>query len=220
MLIKFFTGFLFFTIAFLTHCQTLIYSPWQTLEKTVDKSYYGTEYIFIRNNVAQSVDLEFELISENFPSSWSVTGCTNLICYSNLPDKGTLGIKQQNEEWYMSLNIAVNQQLGEGVIKFRLFSSNTPSINDTLVFKIKAEESELIEIKPWAEFQYNENGITIFTQSNVEATFLLFNLSGQTIMNEQLTEVSTFSFANLSKGVYVVYITSKQGKKLVKKIHI
>jgi hypothetical protein len=64
----------------------------QILEKTVSLTYYSTEYIFITNNSDQVLDLSFELIDENLPQQWSATGCTNMICYTNIPDDGSLGI--------------------------------------------------------------------------------------------------------------------------------
>jgi hypothetical protein len=200
--------------------QTLSYSPAQVLEKTVSLTYYNTEYIFITNNSDQSLDLSFELIDENLPQQWSATGCTNMICYTNIPDNGSLGVLQPGHEAYLSINLSVNEVIGDGELKFAVFDLSNPQVRDTVSFIYHVtEDLSNQEPQPWAKINFAQNVITVFLLNESVSTFLyVFDLQGNQVVNRTLQEISAVTLAAFPVGIYVVVVRDESGKELVQKI--
>ncbi len=200
--------------------QTLSYSPGQTLEKTVSLTYYNTEYIFITNNSDQVLDLSFELIDQNLPQQWSATGCTNMICYTNLPDDGSLGVLQPGQEAYLSINLSVNEFVGDGEIKYAVFDSSNPELRDTVSFIYHAaEDLSNQEPQPWAKINFAQNVVTVFLLNESVSTFLyVFDLQGNQLVNRKLEEISAVSLAQFPTGVFLVVVRDENGKELVQKV--
>lgn len=200
--------------------QPLSYNPAQVLEKTVSLTYYNTEYIFITNNTDQSVDLAFELIEENLPKEWSATGCTNMICYTNLPDDGSLGVLQPGQEAYLSINLSVNEFVGVGEIKYAVFHPSNPELRDTVSFIYHAaEDLTNQEPQPWAKINFAQNVVTVFLLNESVSTFLnVFDLQGNQVVNMKLGEISAVTLAAFPAGTYVVVVRDENGKELIQKI--
>jgi hypothetical protein len=200
--------------------QTLSYNPAQILEKTVSLAYYSTEYIFITNNSDQVLDLSFELIDENLPQQWSATGCTNMICYTNIPDDGSLGILQPGREAYLSINLSVNEVAGDCELKFAVFDQSNPLIRDTLAFIYHASEDLSNQTpQPWAKLNFAQNVVTVFLLNESVSTFLyVFDLQGNQVVNRKLEEISAVTLAQFPAGIYVVVVRDENGKELVQKV--
>lgn len=200
--------------------QTLSFNPGQILEKTVSLTYYNTEYIFITNISDQVFDLSFELIDENLPEQWSATGCTNMICYTKLPKSGSLGTLQPGDEAYLSINLSVNEVIGDGEIKFAVFDLSKPLVNDTITFIYHAaEDLSNQEPQPWAKINFAQNVVTVFLLNESVSTFLyVFDLQGNELVNSKLEEISAVTLAQFPSGVYVVVVRDANGKELVQKI--
>lgn len=210
----------FFILTTNSFAQTLSYSPGQIIEKTVSLTYYSTEYIFITNNTDQLIDLSFELIDENLPQQWSATGCTNMICYTNLPDNGSLGALQPGGEAYFSINLSVNEFVGDGELKFAVFNTSNPQQRDTLLFIYHATEDLSNQApQPWAKINFAQNVVTIFLRNESVPTVLyVFDLQGNLVVIMKLEEISSVSLASLSAGVYITVVLDESGKEIVQKV--
>jgi hypothetical protein len=186
----------------------------------VSLTYYNTEYIFITNNSDQSLDLSFELIDENLPQQWSATGCTNMICYTNIPDNGSLGVLQPGHEAYLSINLSVNEVIGDGELKFAVFDLSNPQVRDTVSFIYHVtEDLSNQEPQPWAKINFAQNVITVFLLNESVSTFLyVFDLQGNQVVNRTLQEISAVTLAAFPVGIYVVVVRDESGKELVQKI--
>lgn len=205
---------------FALHAQDISYNPGQLLEKTASTAYYDTEYIFIRNNSDEPVNLFFQLTSENFPPEWSVTGCTNLICYTKIPDDGSFGTIGPNQEAYMSVNLSANQIPGEGRVSFMIYSDQNLIFSDSLVFQYYMEEgSEKTEPQPWAKIGFAQNVITVFLNNpNEENELLIYNVQGDLMAHQSVEDIASFSLANFTAGIYLVVVRDKSGKEIIQKV--
>jgi hypothetical protein len=200
--------------------QTLSYSPSQILEKTVSLNYYSTEYIFITNNSGQQLNLGFELIDAVVPQQWSVTGCTNMICYTNLPDSGPLGAIQNAGQAYLSVNLAVNETAGDAIIQFAVFDETNPQQRDTILFKYHAGEDSLAtKPQPWAKINFAQNVITVFVlNETVSTTLEVFDLQAKRVVAMKLEAITAVSLADFPDGIYVVVVRDSNGRRLAQKI--
>lgn len=200
--------------------QNIAFNPASVLEKTVSLAYYSTEYIFITNISDQMRSLSFELVDFNFPSEWSVTGCSNVSCYTKVPDDGTFGTLQPNDQAYMSINLAVNGIAGDGEIRFVIFDDDQPQLKDTISFVYHAQEDLAdAEPQPWAKINFAQNVLTVFLKNESTYTALyIFDISGNRMMNMELSEISSYSMSEFPVGIYVVVVRDENGKELIQKI--
>jgi len=211
---------IFFTLFSISlHAQNLSYSPAQTLEKTVSLQYYDTEYIFIDNVSDYFIPLSFELVSKNIPEAWSVSGCTNMICYVNIPDDGSLGTCAPGEQVYLSINLSVNETAGDGELVYVVFDEELPQNKDTLRFVYHAEDNGNTAPQPWAHISFAQQILTVFlVNETTETTLQVFDVNGNCMVETVLKDITSYSMTSFPQGVYVVVVRDENGKKLVQKI--
>lgn len=199
--------------------QQLAFSPLQTIEKTVSHDYYDTDYIFITNIGEQDCVLEFELVEATIPPQCSVTGCTNTLCYPLLPETGMLGDLQAGEDAYLSINLAVNDQTGEVVIRYAIFDPANKANSDTIAFIYKIE-ADTAGVQPeWAKINYELSVITVFVQQpSDETTLRLYDTAGHLVHEQLLENISSLNIESFSAGIYFLFIESKSGRRLTRKI--
>lgn len=209
-----------FLISANAFAQNIAFSPSSVLERTVSLTYYNTDYIFITNISDEIRSLSFELVDFNFPSEWSVTGCTNVICYTKVPDDGTLGTIQPDDQAYLSINLAVNGIAGDGEIRFVVFDQDQPQLKDTVSFVYHAQEDQLdAEPQPWAKINFAQNVLTVFLKNESAFTALyIFDVNGKRMMNMELGEISSYSMSEFPVGIYVVVVRDENGKELIQKV--
>lgn len=199
--------------------QQLIYSPGQILEKTVDLGYYNTEYVFISKATDISLPLDFELIYSDYPAAWSVTGCTNLNCYTKVPDSGTLGDPQENQPAYISINLSVNQTPGEGMLRFLISSATDSLLSDTLTFVYHTSEDLPQSPKPWAQISFNQENLTVFIENpTTQAQLELYDIRGNQVEKLTLTQITSIPLSGLARGTYIVRIREENKRELAQLI--
>lgn len=199
--------------------QELYFQPSKSLENQISLNYYDTEYIFITNNSSSVIDLSFSLITADFPSEWSVTGCTNLICYTKIPEDGPFGIIDAGQQAYMSINLSTNKTAGNGSISFVILNNQATEILDTIYFNYTAATEENSKPQEWAKLNISANSIHIFVQNPSDKTTLqLFDLSGKQYLYSELETISSFSLIDLPSGIYIAVIRNESGKEIKEKI--
>ena len=111
--------------------QVLIYSPNRKLDRTVDKTYYNTEFIYVQNIAASALSVNFELVENTLLSEWNASICTNRQCFNNVPKTGSFGSIGSDKDGYISFNFSANETPGEGQVRFLITSIEDQSVNDT-----------------------------------------------------------------------------------------
>lgn len=200
--------------------QNLSFDPGLINESTVSTNYYNTEYIFITNESAVPKNLSFELIYSDFPEAWSVTGCTNIICYTKIPDDGTLGTVEPAESAYLSINLSANDTPGYGIIQFAVFDEENAANRDTVSFIYHVESDSLpIENQPWVQLTFTENVLTVFLKMGYNSTVLsVYNSSGNLVINTNIEDIFSVSLREFPAGIYIVKIKDENERELTEKI--
>lgn len=200
----------------------LSYTPGALIEKTISTDYYDTDYIFIDHFGVGQIYVGFELIENTTPNEWSVTGCTNTICYVKVPGEGLLGDIGNGQQGYISINLAVNEHPGSGTIRFAVFDVVNPALRDTISFIYHVEETGTSKPQPWAHINFSQNTLTVFVANEgVETSLKVFTLSGELVFsNQQLNAINSVSFVDFRKGVYVAIVEEKNGRKQTYKLPV
>ncbi|MBK7130723.1 MAG: T9SS type A sorting domain-containing protein [Crocinitomicaceae bacterium] len=200
--------------------QNLSFDPGLINESTVNTNYYNTEYIYIKNESSIPRSLSFELIYSDIPEAWSVTGCTNMICYTKVPDDGSLGTITPAESAYISINLSANDTPGDGIIQFAVFDELNPSDQDTVSFIYHVESDSLpIENQPWAQLTFAENVLTVFLKLGYSNTILsVYDSSGNLVINSAIEDIYSVSLRDFPAGMYIVKIKDEDERELTEKI--
>ncbi|MBI3134735.1 MAG: T9SS type A sorting domain-containing protein [Bacteroidetes bacterium] len=201
--------------------QSISFSPAMQSENSVSLTYYDTEYIFITNEGAETISLSFELIENTLPQEWSVSGCTNIICYPGVPDDGIFGEVSPGGQAYIATNLGTNDVAGSGQIRYRIFDKVHPEINDTLTFVYEAGKETVTEVQPWAKINFSLNVVTVFLENeNAGASLRVYDISGKLVLLMKLEAISSVSLINFPEGVYFVEVVAGNGKRIVQKIRV
>ncbi|MBN2167580.1 MAG: T9SS type A sorting domain-containing protein, partial [Marinilabiliaceae bacterium] len=96
---------------------------------------------------------------------------------------------------------------------FTMDGNKTITANFALLNNITKIESDLVNIYP----NPFRNSITIKSESEIESV-VIYDLSGKTLINNQLAKQNTINTNSLSKGVYLIEIKMRNGKINTKKI--
>lgn len=198
----------------------LTYSPGLVLEKTISLNYYNTEYIFITNDSDYPVSLSFELIDADVPTEWSVSGCTNMICYTKIPSDGSFGTLQSGTDGYISINLAINETAGDGEIRFAVYNDENPELRDTIAFIYHVSpEAPDLEPRPWAKINFAQNVVTVFLlNETISTTLYIFDVQGNRVANLKLEDISAISLANFPAGIYIAVVRDENGKEMIQKV--
>ena len=199
--------------------QLLNYSPNRKLEKTVAKTYYNTEFIFLKNISDQAFTIEFEVLENTFDDGWSATFCTSAQCFNTIPKLGTLGNVNPGGEAYFSFNFAANDKLGDGQVRVLLQSPERPELQDTITFKYTVTEDGSVEAGPWADISYKQGILTIFLQNPaIETKFQVASLDGRIVFQGILEQITSLPLREHPKGVYLVVIRDENDRMISEKI--
>lgn len=200
--------------------QTISYNPGMTVESTVESNYYNTEYIFISNIGTGSLNLEFELVQEDIPADWAASGCTNVICYTGVPEYGTLGNLANGEEAYVSINLSVNGVAGDAIIRYRIFDYDNHEMSDTIAFIYHVESDTINSTpQPWAKINFYQNVLTVFLKNEFEGSVLsVYDICGRQVVRQEAETITAISFEGFEAGVYIVSIENNQGQRMTQRV--
>ena len=212
-------NFLFVFVSFSAVGQFTNYLPNRKLEKTVSKDYYNTEYIYIANLTENPLSLNFELIEDNLINGWSATVCTNLKCYSDLPKSGSLGQISSSEQAFVSINLAANETIGNGSLKFLITSSTEPSLKDTLTFIFNVTADGSVQAQPWAKINFTNGIVTVLLDNPfLKGNLQIFDATGKPILTTELSSIVSYPFRDYPAGSYIVFIRDENDRIIQKKI--
>jgi len=191
----------------------ILYSPSQTNEVWIDYSYYDAEFIFIQNTGSKSITLNFENTEAEIPAEWHAAACTNVKCYTDIPEFGSLGTLEPGDQAYFSINLTANETEGDGTITYVITESTNPEDGDTIRFVYHANETGSIIVGPWAKVNYFEGALTVFLRDeHVAADVRIFDLSGSLIFEQKVEGLYSYRLGDHDRGMYILYIEDELGR--------
>jgi hypothetical protein len=206
-------------VSFIGYSQVLTYSPNRKIERTVASTYYDTEFLFIKNISSKSIVLDFEVIENTLDPMWSATFCTNMQCYSFIPDAGSLGSIEMEEEAYFSFNFSANEVLGSGQVRILITSTSAAELRDTVTFKYNVTEDGTVKAGPWANINYGQGILTVLLQNpQIKTRLQVINLNGKFIFDQEIGHITSIPLRDYPKGLYIVAIKDENDRVINEKL--
>ncbi len=210
--------FLFFIPSVLS-AQLINYTPNRKLDKTVAKTYYNTEFIYLTNLSNKSFDVEYTVIENTLDAGWSAALCTNTKCSNNIPKSGSLGTLSPTAEAFISVSVSANETLGEGQVRFLITSKQQSSLSDTVTFRYTVNEDGTVQAGPWAKINVANGVLNVLLQNPGNNVMLyVFNIHGNAVYNGAVDGIASVPLRDYAKGLYFVMITDETGREIKQKV--
>ena len=191
--------------------------PNDSLSKAIIVSAYESGQINMPhdNSTADSIELNWEMISNTTPAGWDFSVCDYTSCYTGVISSGTMVKFGQNQTGFIRINVIATDG-GSSVSRFKVWKTSAPNDIDTLTFIFNAtlgvndiELGERVVLFP------NPSNGTELTVNNIlsNSTVSFTNALGQIIVSESnISNTFTLKDVQLQKGVYFMRL-ERDGKQ-------
>ena len=199
--------------------QVVSYTPGPIIERVLPPTHYDTDFIYIKNNTTEPIELWYDLLVENPVSGWYASVCTGSTCLNYIPKSGLIAVVDPKLETYISLNLSTNEKLGDGEFSFIVYSKTHSQIRDTVKFIYHVKETPQNADIPWIRVNKEANAITVLLKNNAYQTELyLFNLAGQLVYQIPVEGISSFRLDDFQAGTYVLVVQDELGRRYQEKV--
>ncbi len=173
------------------------------------------------NTVLDSIELQWEMISNTTPAGWDFSVCDYTNCYSGNITTGTMVKFGENQKGFIKVNVVATDG-GTSISKFKVWKTSTPNVIDTLTFVFNATLGvEDIELgKNIVLYPNPSNGSDLHLKNVLSNSSLtISNSLGQIIVSESSIN-NSFSLVNtqLPKGVYFISLSRSDAAYMTRKL--
>lgn len=191
--------------------------PNDSVSKAIIVSAYESGQIDLPhdNSTADSLELNWEMISNTTPAGWDFSVCDYTNCYTGVITSGTMTKFGQNQSGFIKINLVATDG-GSSVSQFKIWKTSAPNDFDTLTFIFNAtlgindiELGEKVVLFP------NPSNGSELTVENIlsNSTISFTNALGQVILSEKnISNTFTLNNIQLNKGVYFMKL-ERDGKQ-------
>jgi hypothetical protein len=191
---------------------------------------YSSFKIYQDNISADTILLEWKLISDDLLKGWDYSSCAYGICYAFIPDSlCTMSPIIPGESGFLSLIIDPKKIPGTGKASIYVYDSADPSVKDTITFIINAEPANGINDhalantlnvypNPASELIHIKNDRTGLANTSIRIN----NVLGKEVYNGSASadDLNVVDVRMLSEGIYFVRYDYGDGTFSTKKIQI
>jgi len=204
---------IFFVATDNSFAQSYTITPNDTI--SLNGSFEDLETLSIQqlNNGNDTIQLQWEKVSESVPPLWEATVCDNSICYTSLVDSGTMNPILPTEYGLLLLHITPHVNYGTAIIRYTVWDIATPSLKDTLTYILTVNNPlGLSEPQPIPNFSIKPNPakqkVIITSTLQKGFTYTLSDISGLRIKNGYSKDISiSISTSGIPNGIYNISIT-------------
>ncbi|HET6243218.1 MAG: T9SS type A sorting domain-containing protein [Bacteroidetes bacterium] len=211
-------------LPFLLLAQNYTVSPSNSLDIVLNIDEYSGRQISFVNNLNKTINLEWQLISNNLIAGWDYSLCDYGTCYAGVPNSGVMDPIVPGDSGFVKMNITPLDIEGSGVLKLIVFETGTTTNPDTLVFNYNTFSTNGITDGP-SEFAT----ISVFPNPVSEIIFIknipspstinLMDVTGKTIQKiVSNSTIENIKVDYLSDGLYFISIENSISQKQIHKI--
>lgn len=174
------------------------------------------------NTSNDTIQLQWEKISEVVPSAWDASVCDNSICYTTLINSGSMAPVFPGDYGFLLLHITPHINFGTAVVRYAVWDVNYPASRDTLTFILKVDSTSAIdEAEENSAFGIfpnpSVNSFNITSNSETEFYFSISDQSGKEVTSGfSKTNSIAVSTNDFPKGIYNATILVKTKKSISK----
>ena len=90
------------------------------------------------NTSQDTIQLQWEKVSESVPPLWDAVVCDNQFCYTSLEDSGMMNPVIPTDYGFLLLHMTPHVNLGTAVVRYTVWDTANASMKDTLTFMLTA----------------------------------------------------------------------------------
>lgn len=170
--------------------------------------------IYFKNTGAAGLTVQYEQLSLDFPSGWSMSGfCDNRTCYFNWPSRDSFLPMAANEEASFKITVSPNGKSDTAVVKYVIWDGANPAQRDTLVFNIYVRWGASAGRILVSDFNVAPNPAADFLELTAEGVtrICVFDMLGNQVLTARAEAVVTrISLAGLAAGQYVIMASNEK----------
>ncbi|MDQ3190241.1 MAG: T9SS type A sorting domain-containing protein [Bacteroidota bacterium] len=209
---------------FLLSAQNYTISPSATMNIDLQLDQYNGTQVSFLNNLNRTLNLEWELISNDLVNGWDYSLCDYGTCHVGIPNSGVMDPVAEGDSGFVKMNLTPYQVDGTGQIKLIVFETGSTATPDTIIFNYNTLSTSIQNNSDLANITIfpNPTSETIFIENlNEPSTISLMDISGKTIHRIiSSNKKEAIAINHLSKGIYIVSIESSKGYKQIQKVII
>ena len=199
------------------------FNPSNFWEQEYYKDTYSSNWIYLNNLTTESLSFRWRLISNTFPSEWSMSLCDLGSCFPTPPDSNDMNPTLLGGDAYFICHTTYNGFVGSGELKLFVFEIGDEANGDTVTYKYTATNVVGVKEKDLPDYE-----IRLFPNPAVDVLYLstdesanvssveIYNSIGQNVYyaetnSEKLTHGIPIKL--LSPGIYHVNVLLENGKQ-------
>jgi|GEM_PF-2363061 len=93
--------------------------------------------ITVVNVSDKPIYLEWETISNTFPSTWDCSMCQHGKCQIGIPKRSVFKKLNAGEEGFIAIHVLPQNKSGSGQVKFKIYDKASPEKYEVLTFRVK-----------------------------------------------------------------------------------
>ncbi len=179
-----------------------------------------------QNITTDTLQLQWQKISESAPLLWEASACDNTICYTILVNSGMMNPIYPSDYGFLLLHITPHVNYGTAVVCYAVWDIANPAMKDTLTYILTVSATSGIaatENKNAFSIFPNpaKDNINIISKLQLGIQFLITDVSGKEI-EKGISKTNSISVSteNLPNGLYTVSIFTETKIKNTKQFII
>lgn len=213
-------------IAISSSAQSISFSPNDTLTRELEPNKLVILNCYISNLTPDSLDIEWNLISNTLQIGWDYSLCDFGTCYPGIPTKGTMKKMGLTDTAFLKITINPLEISGAGIVSFVVVPK--PGEYDTVTFIFNPSLLSIVENNLTRNLHISPNPasdyIAIdFSQYPIPNTQIyIYNTLGEIVKQENFSneERNILSTSDLQEGIYFLSLQTEGQISETKKIVI
>ena len=168
------------------------------------------------NTSPDTIQLQWEKVSESVPPLWDAVVCDNVLCYTSLADSGLMNPVIPTDYGFLLLHITPHVNLGTAIVRYAVWDTANAGMKDTLTFMLTAVNATGIEETSSQNLfciypnPANET-FTLDVRSLSDYEYIITDAAGKEMERGNVTPgKKSISISAWKKGLYSVSILNKE----------
>ncbi len=193
--------------------QSYSHSPNDSIITNANLDFYSVFNITQLHPTNDTLYFKWNKVSASVPSTWEVSICDNGHCNLTLVDSGAMDPVYIGDIGLMSLHVNPHFETGTAIIRYSIYTTNTPSQVDTLTWIISASGATGIAAINYLQPSISINNQTLYL-NNIDKQFTtlqIIDLDGKLIYHTNIKDTKEQHYIpNINSPFVVVQLNGNR----------
>lgn len=207
------------------HAQSFTITPSSTVSGSVPQFGYLALEIDLNNVSSTPLRMEYELVSNSMPPSWSAVMCDYTSCFPYINSNRVMEPAPVGDHAFIKITVNPDSVLGSGTVVYDVWENGVPSSKQTITFNINA----VVGVKdalsgPKLEIYPNpvtDRLMVRMSEGSLEGVLRIYSLTGILVTEMPLTTsaLAEINIGDIAPGAYIILCETTEGtftRKLIK----